>query len=365
MLDATNRHDGQPKTNLDDGIAAILRRWERHTGPIRESRSLYHKGTVLAVTCQSGARYVLKEVAKGQPLDRRLARLAAEHRLLLYLADRGVPVPAPLTADDGRTYVRHPQGGAAVYTLHVMLPNSGAKRADGADGGSTVPTWEQPEVWTNVGAAIGRLHSALAAYPGEIVSWHMALPTRIRESALPSVRSRLSGEQLRALDAVFGGSVDEVCAALANLPEHHIHGDCHGGNILIADGDVSGFIDLDHLPLAPRVYDLFYLPPDRLKWRIDESGVPEAMLPLFPYLIAGYEREHTLTPRERAALWPGMLATQLFFTQAFAEQGNQEHVDRNLRALTWIHEYRDEIRRLLERPPQHPSPSAARERSAP
>jgi Ser/Thr protein kinase RdoA (MazF antagonist) len=114
---------------------------------------------VLAITAESGARYVLKEVAKGQPLDRQLARLAAEHRLLLYLSDRGVPVPATLTADDGRTYVRHPEGGATVYTLHVMLPNSGAKRPDGGDGGPAVPTWEQPEVWANVGAAIGRLHT--------------------------------------------------------------------------------------------------------------------------------------------------------------------------------------------------------------
>jgi Ser/Thr protein kinase RdoA (MazF antagonist) len=345
----TNTASRRRETHLDDATAAVLRRWEHHTGPIRESRSLYHKGTVLAVTAESGARYVLKEVAKGQPLERRLERLAAEHRLLLYLADRGVPVPTPLAADDGRTHVRYPEGGTAVYTLHRMLPNAGAGRSDAGDGGPAVPTWERPEVWANVGEAIGRLHAALAAYPGEIVSWHMDLPARIRESALPSVR-RLRGEHLAALDAVFDGVTDEVCAALADLPEQHIHGDCHGGNILIDGGDVSGFIDLDHLPLAPRVYDLFYLPPDRLKWRIDEPGAPEAVLALFPHLIAGYEREHTLTTRERAALWPGMLATQLFFIQAFAEQGNREHVGRNLRALTWIHEHRTKIRKLLEVP---------------
>ncbi len=289
------------RTDLDEGMAGVLRRWAHHTGPIRDARSLYHKGPVLAVTGESGARYVLKEVAKGQSLERRLERMAAEHRLLGYLAARGVPVPAPLAADDGRTYAREPENGTAVYTLHVILPNTGSRRPDSGDGRPPVPTWEQPEVWANVGAAIGRLHTTLAAYPGEIVSWHMDLPARIRENALPSVRRHLRGEDLRALDAVFDGLVDEVCAALADLPEQHIHGDCHGGNILIADGEVSGFIDLDHLPLAPRVYDLFYLPPDRLKWRIDEPGAPEALLPLFPHLIAGYEREHALTPRERAA----------------------------------------------------------------
>lgn len=42
-----------------------------------------------------------------------------------------------------------------------------------------------------------------------------------------------------------------------------------------------------------------------------------------------------------------MLATQLFFAQFFAEKGNQEHLDRNLRALTWIHRHRDDIQRSL------------------
>jgi Ser/Thr protein kinase RdoA (MazF antagonist) len=329
-----------------DEIAAVLRHWHRHTGSIHERRSLYHKGTVLALTAEGGAQYVLKEVVKGQPLALRLERLASEHRLLLHLASCGVPVPSPLTTDDGHTFVRYPEEGNTVYTLHRMLPNSGMRAADGTRvGSSPLPAWDQPEVWNNVGTAIARLHRALASYPGEIVSWHTNLPEQIRDRALPAVRSLLTGAHLEALNAAFDGILDYVCAALADLPEQHIHGDCHGGNILIAAGNVSGFIDLDHLPLAPRVYDLFYLPPDRLKWKIYDPGMPEAIPPLIPHLIAGYEREHALTHCERAALWPGMLATQVLFTHAFAQQGNQEHVDRNLRTLTWIRQHRDEIER--------------------
>lgn len=329
---------------LDGAVAAVLRRWVHHTGPVREWRTLYHKGTVLAVTGEHGARFVLKEVAKGQPVPRRLERLTAEHRLLLYLHACGVPVPAPLPADDGRTYVREPEDGAAIYTLHPMLPNWGTRARDGQP---VVPAWEQPGVWTNVGAAIGRLHRALAAYPGEIVSWHMVLPERIRENALPTARAHLAGGQLATLDAVFDDVTDELCLALADLPEQYIHGDCHGGNILLADDEVSGFIDLDHLPLAPRIYDLFYLLADRLKWRVYEPEALAALLRLFPCLIAGYQRENTLTPREYNALWPGMLATQLFFVQVFAQTRNEEHLTRNLDALTWIHRHRDDIQRTL------------------
>lgn len=202
-------------------------------------------------------------------------------------------------------------------------------------------------MWTNVGAAIGRLHRALAAYPGEIVSWHMDLPAQLRERALPAVRRQLAGDQLTALDAVFDQVTDEFCEALAKLPEQYIHGDCHGGNILIADGEVSGFIDLDHTPIGPKIYDLSYLMADRLKWRIYEPAAAEAMLGLFPAVVAGYEQENTLTAREHEALWAGMLLTQLLFVQVFAQARNEEHLQRNLDALTWIHRRRDDIERAL------------------
>jgi pimeloyl-ACP methyl ester carboxylesterase len=36
---------------------------------------------------------------------------------------------------------------------------------------------------------------------------------------------------------------DAFADALADLPVQHIHGDCHGGNILLHDGNVSGILD--------------------------------------------------------------------------------------------------------------------------
>ncbi len=339
----------------DSEIAAILRGWREHTGAVREWRSLYQKGTVLDVTAESGTRYVLKEVAKGQPVGRRLERLASEHRLLLRLHACGVPVPTPLAAEDGLTYVRHPEDEAAVYTLHRRLPSGWSEPA--LPGEVRAPQWDVPQTWTNVGAAIGRLHRALAAYPGEIVSWHMVLPERIRENALPQTRGYLEGKwqaQLAQLDAVFTPELtDEVCVRLADLPEQHVHGDCHGGNVLVCDCDVSGFIDMDHLPLGARVYDLFYMLADRMKWRVYDPEGLATTVALFPHLAEGYRRENTLTARERGALWPGMLATQLFFVQVYAHNGNAEHLARNLDALTWIHRHRDELERLLGEEPWH------------
>ena len=333
-----------------DDIAGILAHWRHHTGPVRDCQRLAEKGTVLTVTSESGNQYVLKEVVKGQPLERRLERLASEHPLLLYLAACGVPVPAPLAADDGLTFVRHPEGGQTVYTLHPLLPNLGMRALNGTRvGSSPLPAWEQPSVWINVGAAIGRLHRALASYPGEIVSWHTTLPEQIRERAIPTARAHLAGAQLEAFAAAFDGVTDEVCAALADLPEQYIHGDCHGGNILITAGDGSGFIDLDHLPIGPRVYDLFYLMADRAKERIFEPERLASLPSLLPHLVSGYERERqiSVTPRERAALWPGMLATELLFVQSAATKGDLVNLDRHLRTLTWVRQSREEIQRTL------------------
>src|SRR5688572_10671002 len=125
-------------------VTTILGHWRHHTGPVREWRRLSDKGTVLAVSAERGDQYVLKEVVKGQPLERRLGRLASEHRLLLYLASRGVPVPAPMDAEEGNTFVRYPEAGDTVYTPHPLLPNLGMRAPDGMRvGSSALLAWEQ------------------------------------------------------------------------------------------------------------------------------------------------------------------------------------------------------------------------------
>jgi hypothetical protein len=60
-------------------------------------------------------------------------------------------------------------------------------------------------------------------------------------------------------------------------------------------------------------------------------------------VINGYEREVTLTLREKEAIWYGMIVTQLLFIDWFLRQENVEHSMKNLAALNWICEHRKEI----------------------
>ena len=55
-----------------------------------------------------------------------------------------------------------------------------------------------------------------------------------------------------------GDRKEETRERLGNLALQRIHGDCHPGNICIFAGKVTGFIDCDHLPYAPKFYDLCY-----------------------------------------------------------------------------------------------------------
>jgi Ser/Thr protein kinase RdoA (MazF antagonist) len=138
-----------------------------------------------------------------------------------------------------------------------------------------------------------------------------------------------------------------MTAALRDLPTQLIHGDCHGGNILLYRRQVSGFVDLDHLPTGPRVYDLGYLLADMAKAPF--VGVPahRGWLQHFHRLIAGYEGESRMSEREKGALWYVMLATQVLFVDWFLQHGRDELARRNLAAFHWIDAQEDEIRRRI------------------
>jgi Ser/Thr protein kinase RdoA (MazF antagonist) len=139
-------------------------------------------------------------------------RLASEYRVLAHLHAAGVPVSLPLVSDEGGTFVKCDDH---IYTLTPALPLE-----------ETFEPKKYPKLYENIGRAIGKLHKALANYPHEISSWTMDLPGRLKNE-----------------------------------------------NVLLYAGDVSGFIDLDHLPNGPRIYDLSYYLADRLKNLIDEREI--------------------------------------------------------------------------------------------
>jgi Ser/Thr protein kinase RdoA (MazF antagonist) len=130
---------------------------------------------------------------------------------------------------------------------------------------------------------------------------------------------------------------DQLRASLADLPTQLTHGDCNVGNVLVHDGQVSGYIDLDHLPHSPRIRDLSVYLASRIREHII-AGDPDAMAGLLRHYVSGYHSRHPLTAREFAAIVPLML-TILIGNADWCLHGwvaDPAGYRRNLQALEWI-----------------------------
>ncbi len=98
----------------DDSLTVVLRNWQCRTGSATRWEPLHQKGTVLRVSTESGAAFVLKRLKESASAE----EVESEGRVLTHLQAAGVPVAVPFLTDDGRAYVEH-QG--RLYTLAPAL----------------------------------------------------------------------------------------------------------------------------------------------------------------------------------------------------------------------------------------------------
>jgi Ser/Thr protein kinase RdoA (MazF antagonist) len=249
------------------------------------------------------------------------------------LQAHNVPVAVPILTDNEQPGF---QDGQKIYVLYPMLPVD-----------YDIPRQDVPRAYANIGAAVARLHKALAVYPGHIDSWVMNLPHTVFEEAIPRILGALTDQSASMFDSVMAALGGNMVQALQDLPTQTIHGDCHGGNYLLYRGDVSGFVDLDHLPTGPRVYDIGYLLADMAKAQFFDNHAHSSWLEDFGHVIAGYHRENSLSRREKDALWFVMLATQILFVDWFFEHNREDLALKNLEAFYWIYQRGDEITRPI------------------
>jgi Ser/Thr protein kinase RdoA (MazF antagonist) len=284
---------------------------------------------VWLVAARDGARYVLLRVPAVDQLGQRRGRLEHERRVLAHLHAAGVPVAVPVDTDRGERYV---DDGDHLYLLAPALPS---------DASTPTTCTNPPRAYTQLGAAIARLHRGLRSYPAPFPSWTFDLADRTFADAVPGIEAALparhAGPVLSTVDALRPA----LAGAVSGLPKQRIHGDCHLGNILFVDGAVSGFVDLDHLPLGPRVYDLAYLLAGQLVPLLDQPDPSRPWAAGFldgaAHLVRGYHREYPLSAAERAAIAPAMAAVELIFVDWFLRhEPDPDGVARSLATLDWV-----------------------------
>lgn len=203
--------------------------------------------------------------------------------LMGHLAAKGLPVPGPVA--DARGAVLQ-QLNDRPACLIEFLPGVSVTEAT-------------PQAARAVGAALGRMHNALADF------------TATRRNALgpaswPPLAARCdagkTGGRLGEIDADLPDAVARGLAAAANwpagLPQSTIHADLFPDNVLMLDGAVTGLIDFYFACTDARAYDVAVT---HAAWCFSADGrqfFPERAAGL----MSGYLAQVDLTAAERAAL---------------------------------------------------------------
>jgi Ser/Thr protein kinase RdoA (MazF antagonist) len=300
--------------------AQLLKAWsEVFSSPVITELT---PGRLWEVATERGDRYVLKKVSTFDAPDP-VRRFTDEARILTYLLQRGVPVAAPVLSDDGRACTTDDDG--APHAVFPMLPKGGADdpRLD-------------PAQFQNVGAAIARLHVALADCPFRVESWEVG-PDSLNAN-WQTVEDRLPAAARTELSAHIRPRWDSIVQALSAAPQR-VHGDVHGGNFLTDGQEVTGIIDCDHLPLAPRGYDLGYFVAFGVHWHLDASQpwptVEEAVPFITRHLLTGYDSVSRLTRQENDDVPALALAAALGLVNHFIRE--HDLVEESwLRTAHWI-----------------------------
>lgn len=232
-------------------------------------------------------------VVKWSRARERFPSLDASTRLLRGLADRGIPVAAPLATTDGldRVVLDGPSGELSV----TVLPELSGDWLDVTDHAAVL----------SAGACLAELHLAL----GSLDAGDATAPQGARLSQeigdwLASGDRGLAPEASRRLRDLLPGAPE------LDGERQRVHNDFRAANILTRDSAVVGVLDFDDVVVEHPVHDLakasVYLSTLFTDWPPTSREVRQA-------LRAGYESVRPFSPAEARwfeilVLWQGILA---------------------------------------------------------
>lgn len=213
-----------------------------------------------------------------RPLRWSDAAILEEHQFSLELAERDIPVIAPMQID-GRTLFEH---AGFRFTLFRRF-------------GGRAPEFDNPDHLLMLGRLLGRLHAVgamrpfehrpeltVASFGLESVAWlreHDSVPQSLR----PAYFS-VADDLLARIQAIYADQ---------QHPSIRLHGDLHVGNLLWRD-DLLYMVDLDDCRQGPAVQDLWMM----------LSGERDQRQGQLSELVDGYNEFHDFDPRQLALIEP-------------------------------------------------------------
>jgi Ser/Thr protein kinase RdoA (MazF antagonist) len=229
-----------------------------------------YENRVYQVYMEDGPPMVAKFYRPARWTD---GEIAEEHAFVAELAEREIPVVAPL-AVDGRTLHLHGGFRFAVY------PRRGGR----------APELGDPATLEWIGRFVGRIHAVGAVRPfRERPAIDVeTFGTEPRDWLL--AHGFIPGDLLPAWESVANQALDGVRRAFdraGDVASLRLHGDCHAGNVLWTD-DGPHFVDFDDARTGPAIQDLWML----------LSGDRADMTRQLSDVLAGYEDFAELDRRE-------------------------------------------------------------------
>lgn len=320
--------------DLTAHLEEILSCWGIHT--IANWQAI--QDNIAKITLDDGRSFVLK--ALGPCTAATIRRLHFEHEVLHHVEQQGLAVAVPLLSNHGVPYVCDAD---RIYRLSHWLSNQPAEAQTSA---------ERARLYQNYGAAIGRFHQALANYVDDDIlnkTWQTDLQTRVLDEAVPVILAHLEQDRLPVFQALLAEIEPEMRAAFADLPRQLIIWDCHCGNVAVDGFEVSGFIDCDHMSIAPRIFDLADFLVHLVKWDVGNVQKEALWLAHFPHFIRSYESITPLSTQERKALPYAMAGISLVFTDFFFQHGLPELTKVELATFDWLVRHRRAIIAHIEK----------------
>lgn len=235
-------------------------------------------------------------------------RIRFDHAVSAFWASRGIPVRMPRRTPGGETFW---QEGERVWEVYPYVPGRHLKDGDESD----VAALAESLAALHASGQTFELRHEKAAPRGETDPQRLLQRLEGLEGDVSSADDVLSTYR----HALQRAEVDLSARAYAELPCTLIHGDLQPANILVDNGSIAAFVDLDWCMWLPRVYDLGFAilccctahdSPFDGGDIVSVTQPPRLVPGLIHAFLERYERFGTpLTARERSALLPQLILT--------------------------------------------------------
>jgi len=230
-----------------------------------------YENRVFQVGVHDGPPLIVKFYRPGRWSDEAIRE---EHTFLAELAEREIPVVAPL-ALDGDT-LKH-GGGFRI----AVFPRRGGR----------APELEDEDVLRWMGRFMARIHAVGATKPfaHRPVIDRQTYGIDARDALLrtPYIPMELETSWRSVVDQALDG-VERCYQRAGKVHLIRLHGDCHAGNVLWTP-DGPHFVDFDDARMGPAIQDLWML----------LTGQGEDMRRQFELVLEGYRQFHDFNPAER------------------------------------------------------------------